>query len=308
MAHGKAPHFTGLSTPEYAVLAYLRLHPAVAKTYGIETCSPGCTGCQRKKSCQGVNGKTSIGWMLCQMLKAQGANIDWYETLPNGVSADKPKANEEAAAFIKLFTRRPGARAKQLSARPEVAPPDHSAVQRHHSRFPRITFPLLVKLSKQRRGRHFTNCGNRIWPLANTALVERRRLVDWVERQCCCRRCNRRLRLSKSTSHQVGACARIHFVCEGSCARLKPLETSAPMHGDDYQLNSLLNYAITACAISFERAMPCHTMPCHAMPYHTIPYRAMPYHAMPYHAMPCHTIPTAAHARCGGTGAGAACR
>ena len=172
--------------------------------------------------------------------------------LPNGVSADKPKTNEEAAAFIKSFTRRPGARAKQLSERPEVAPPDHSAVQRHHGRLPRVAFPLLVKLSKQRRGRHFTNCGNRVWPLANTALVERQRLVDWVERQCCCRRCNRRLRLSKSTSHQVGVCARVHFVCEGSCARLKPLETSAPMHGDDYQLNSLLNYAITACAISFE--------------------------------------------------------
>ena len=204
-SHDKPPHSAGLSTPEFAVLGYLRTHPEVAKSYGIKTCKPGCKGCQgNKELCAGVNGKTSIGWMLCQTLKSQGADIDWYDQLPNGVSADKPKTNEEAAAFIKSFTRRPGARAKQLSERPEVAPPDHSAVQRHHGRLPRVAFPLLVKLSKQRRGRHFTNCGNRVWPLANTALVERQRLVDWVERQCCCRRCKERLRLSKSTSHQVG--------------------------------------------------------------------------------------------------------
>ena len=48
----------------------------------------------------------------------------------------------------------------------------------------------------------------------------------------------------------------MHFVCERGCARLKPLETSAPMHGDDYELNSRLNYAITTCAISFERIVP----------------------------------------------------
>ena len=132
VAHAKPPHSTGLQTHEYAVLAYLRLHPEVAKTYGIETCSPGCTGCQGKKECAGVNGKTSIGWMLCQTLRAQGADVKFYDQLPNGVSADKPTTNEAAAAYIKSFTRRPGARMKQLSERPEVAPPDHSAVQRHH--------------------------------------------------------------------------------------------------------------------------------------------------------------------------------
>ena len=45
-------------------------------------------------------------------------------------------------------------------------------------------------------------------------------------------------------------------MCEHSCARLKPFETSAPMHCDDYELNSRLNYAITTCAISFERIVP----------------------------------------------------
>ena len=78
-------------------------------------------------SCQGVNGKTSIGWMLCQMLKAQGANIEWYDQLPNGVSADKPKTNEAAAAFIKSFTRRPGARSSRL---PPGAIQPYSALQR----------------------------------------------------------------------------------------------------------------------------------------------------------------------------------
>ena len=145
---------------------------------------------------------------------------------------------------------------KPLSERPEVAPPDRSAVQRAHGRLPRVAFPLLVKLSKQRRDRKFTSCGNRQWPLAQTMLVERPRLVDWVEKQCACRHCGKRLRLSKLTSHQVGVCARVHFVCEKGCVRLKALETSTTMHGDDYQLNTQLNYAITTCALSFRRVVP----------------------------------------------------
>jgi hypothetical protein len=255
-SHDTAPHRTGLYTPEYAVLGYLRLHPEVAKTYGIETCKPGCTGCQGRKTCAGVNGKTTIGWMLCQTLKAQGANIKWYDQMPNGVSTDKPKTNEEAAGWIKSFTRRPGARKKQLSERPEVAPPDHSAIQRHHGRLPRVAFPLLLKLFKQRHRRQFTSCGNRTTPLADTALVERRRLVDWVEKQLCCQHCKMRLRLSKSTSHQIGACAKLHFVCEKGCHQLKPFESSAMMHGDDYELNSRLHHAVVTCALQWTRVVP----------------------------------------------------
>ena len=223
MAHGKADHFSGMSTPEFAVLGYMRTHPDIAKTYCMETCSPCCTGFKGKQRCAGINSKTSIGWMLCQTLKAHGANIEWYYRHSDGVSAEKPKTNEAAAAYIKAFSRRPGARLKQLTERPEVAPPDHSAVQRAHGRLPRVAFPLLVRLSKHRRDRKFTNCGNRMWPLAETALVERRLLVDWVEKQCACRHCGKRLRLSTSTSHQVGACARVHFVCEKGCAKLKAL-------------------------------------------------------------------------------------
>ena len=255
-AHDSPPHRVGLSTAEFAVLGYLRLHPDVAKSYGIETCSPGCTGCQGKQRCAGVNGKTSIGWMLCQTLKAQGANIEWYDRLPEDATAEKPKTNEAAAAYIKSFSRRPGARAKQLTERPEVAPPDHSAVQRKHGRLPRVAFPTLVQLAKHKRKRQFTNCGNRVWPLADAALVERRLLVHWVESQLCCRHCGKRLRLSKATSHQVGACARFHFVCEKGCSKLKALESSATMHGDDYELNSKLNYALVTCAVSFARFVP----------------------------------------------------
>ena len=73
----KADHVTGLTTAEYALLAYLRLHPDVAKTYGIETCSNGCTGCKKCAKCAGVNGKTSIGWMLMHTLRAQGMHVEW---------------------------------------------------------------------------------------------------------------------------------------------------------------------------------------------------------------------------------------
>ena len=53
-SHDKPPHSAGLSTPEFAVLGYLRTHPEVAKTYGIETCSPGCTGLPgNKELCAG---------------------------------------------------------------------------------------------------------------------------------------------------------------------------------------------------------------------------------------------------------------
>ena len=53
-------------------------------------------------------------------------------------------------------------------------------------------------------------------------------------------------------SHQVGVCASWRFGCERDCA-LPPLETSARLHGDDYKLNSLLNYALVVGAVSFAR-------------------------------------------------------
>ena len=152
-SHVKQAHVAGLTATEYALLCYLRLHPDVAATYGITTCKQDCSGCQRRKTCAGVSQKTTIGWMLMQTLEAQGMKVEWYDQLPFGVSADG-KGNEAGAVWIKSVTRRPGARMKPLTERPEVAPPDHSAVQRAHGRLPRVAFPLLVKLATQRqRGR-----------------------------------------------------------------------------------------------------------------------------------------------------------
>ena len=147
---------------EYALFCWLRLHQDVAKTYGIKEC----------------NGNTSIGSMLFQTLNAQGMHVDWYERLdaePDGT------ANEKAAAYIKRVGRRPGAHMKQLSERPEVAPPDHAAVLRHHGRLPRAAFPKLVELSAQRRQRRFNSLGNEIVAPKATALIERQLLVTFVE-------------------------------------------------------------------------------------------------------------------------------
>ena len=104
---------------ENCLFCWLRLHPKIAETYGIKKC----------------DGNTTIGSMLLQMLEAQGADVKWYERLapePTGT------ANEIAAAYIKTFARRPGQWLKQLSQRPEVAPPDHAAVLRRHGTPPII--------------------------------------------------------------------------------------------------------------------------------------------------------------------------
>ena len=62
-AHGKQAHFAGLTEAEHGLFCFLRLHPDVAATYGITTCKQGCTGCQGRKTCAGVNGKAA--YLLC---------------------------------------------------------------------------------------------------------------------------------------------------------------------------------------------------------------------------------------------------
>jgi hypothetical protein len=123
-----------LKADEYAVVCYLRLHPAVAKTYGIASCS----------------GKTTVGSMLLQTLESQGMGVELYKQLPNGVPADDYTKNQHGSKWIKDIKRRPGARMKQLSERPEVAPPDKAAIARHHGRLPKQFFPLISKLSRSR--------------------------------------------------------------------------------------------------------------------------------------------------------------
>jgi hypothetical protein len=229
---------SSITFAEYALLCWLRLNNEVASSYGIKEC----------------HGKTTIGSMLLQTLRAQGMNVEWFQRLPVGADTDAVGTNEAGAAWIKKATKRPGARMKQLSERPTVAPPDKAAIARHHGRLPRVAFPLLAKLAKRKRARRFTSCGNRICAPAAVALVERDQLVTFVESKLRCE-CGARLRYCKGTSHQVAACAKWCFVCEKSC-KPRELLTSKPMHGDDYELNTQLNYAIVTCALSFARMVP----------------------------------------------------
>ena len=140
---------------EYSLFCWLRLNPKVAATYGIKDC----------------NGSTSIGSMLLQTLEAQGMDVKWYDRMD---AAPSGSANEKAAAWIQKVGRRPGRHMQQLSERPSVAPPSSAAVLRK-GRLPKVCFPLLVKLSNQRRKVTFNSSGNRIAPPAKVALFERDR-------------------------------------------------------------------------------------------------------------------------------------
>jgi hypothetical protein len=68
------------------------------------------------------------------------------------VNQDK-NANQKWSAYIKKIYTRPGGRKKRLDERPKVAPPDNSAMLRHHGRLP-----------NERRFRSFTRAAN-FWGL-----------------------------------------------------------------------------------------------------------------------------------------------
>ena len=189
----KPAHSVGCTREQFALMCWLRMHPAVAATYGIKAC----------------NGATTMGSMLLQTLWAQGMDVTWHERLPKGTPAADAKPNEKGAAWIKAVSRRPGAHMKPLEQRPSVAPPDKAAICRHnHGRLPRRCFPQLAKLAKKRK-RQFTCTGNPICgPGAATALVDRSRFVHFVQSKLRCD-CGARLRFSSAASSQVGVCARL---------------------------------------------------------------------------------------------------
>ena len=170
-----AEHRPGVTPSEFALFCWLRLHPKEAATYGIEDC----------------DGKTTIGSMLVQTLHSQGMDVKWHLQVPNGAITDESTSNPVSV--------RPGARKKQLSERPEVAPPSNAAVLRK-GRLPRLSFPLLLKLSKTRRERLFTTRGNRIGPPNEVALVQRQP-ADFVEKRLRCER------HSKSSGRNRRRCA-----------------------------------------------------------------------------------------------------
>ena len=118
--------------------------------------------------------------MLLQTLDSQGMDVKWHLQVPNGAITDESTSNEKGAALIKSVSRRPGARMKQLSQRPCVAPPSNAAVLRNGV-LPRVSFPLLAELSKDRQKRSTTARGNRIGPPNDVAFMQRRQLVDFVE-------------------------------------------------------------------------------------------------------------------------------
>ena len=82
---------------------------------------------------------------------------------------------------------------------------------------PRVSFPLLAELSKDRQKRSTTARGNRIGPPNDVAFMQRRQLVDFVEKKLRCERHSKRLRFCATKSHQVGVCASWCFVCEQGC-------------------------------------------------------------------------------------------
>ena len=129
-----------------AIVCWLRLNPSIAKTYGISE----------------LGGKTSVGSMFMQTLQAQGAAVEWYTNEPDGAGGTGKRPNCAWAAYIKRIYTRPGGRKKRLEERPEVAPPDNAAVLRHHGRLRRTSFPMLLRLSKYRRPKKTTACGNKV--------------------------------------------------------------------------------------------------------------------------------------------------
>ena len=231
-------HRLSVTRDQNALFCWLRLNPAVAKSYGIKQCALD----------------EGIGSMLYQLLQTAGMHVEWYQQLPNGAEAKAKTLSDLAAMYVKRVTKKPGPKTKQLADMPQVAPPDKAAILRQNGRLPRVSFPMLLRLSKCKRARKFSACGNRVRAPQAVALVERSRLTKYVEKQLRCA-CGGHLRFSKAASHQVAACASWCFVCERSC-KLPPLLTSAPLHGDDYELNSKLNCAIVTCAISFARVAP----------------------------------------------------
>ena len=173
----KADHSCGVTREQFSFFCWLRLHPEVAKTYGITDC----------------DGLTTIGSMLLQTLRSQGAAVDWYERLPEEPPADA-KPNQRAAAWIKKVGTRPsnrlksvGKRLEELAASDHVAPPPEAAVRRRDGKAPRLNFPLIAALNRMRKRRCQTsNRNNPIVAPAEVALAERACVVEFVESKLRC--------------------------------------------------------------------------------------------------------------------------
>ena len=187
------------------------------------------TGCNDVRH-RGMRRRDGYRFHAVQVLQHLGMHAEWYKQLPNGVPAEDATPNQKSAAWVKKIGKKPGPRRKAFSDHPQVVPPPDAAVQRTGSaavlrkgRAPKISFPLLVALSRRRRPQASSACYNKVTAPTAVALVERRRVSDFVEKQLRCA-CGSRLRFDHRGSHQVAACAAWQFVCERSC-KLPPLHT-----------------------------------------------------------------------------------
>lgn len=158
----KPPHAAGCWPREWAIFCWLRINPDVAKSYGIAKC----------------NGQTTMGSMLEQMLRAQGADIDWLDELPESAAALQKGTNAWSAAFISRFAKRPGRRLKslrqrlqELLAKDHVTPGVTAAVGRKDGKTPRLNFPKIAELAAKRRAKVSTRCYNKVEACAEVAFV-----------------------------------------------------------------------------------------------------------------------------------------
>ena len=146
----QSDHRMCVTSAEFAVLCWLRLHPDVAATYGIKEC----------------NGKTTIGSMFLQTLAAQGMAVDWYSQLPvDAPGHDARHTNEAGAQYIRKAGTRPGNRLKNLKERLKELGPTATGYRR------RSRASASVKRGR-RNGRQ--SDGNKPWRIFRTARSQRR--------------------------------------------------------------------------------------------------------------------------------------
>ena len=74
-----------------------------------------------------------------------------------------------------------------MLAKDHVAPQATAAIGRKDGKAPRLNFPLIAELARKKREQRSTCCYNKVEACADVALVERRRLVTFVETKLRCR-------------------------------------------------------------------------------------------------------------------------
>uniref|UniRef100_A0A7S3BMF9 Uncharacterized protein n=1 Tax=Haptolina ericina TaxID=156174 RepID=A0A7S3BMF9_9EUKA len=90
----------------------------------------------------------------------------------------------------------------------------------------------------------FTSRGNAITGVKAAAIVQTSQFAAFINRTNCS--CGERLSFHEKGSSQVGAAAHWAVRCAGGCAPIA-LDTSAPLFGDDYEVNYSLQLSAVVC-------------------------------------------------------------